>query len=237
METKKKEPIRFIAGFAFVLAAASEMAFYIYLGRLLGRFSVSIPMWIDMAGKVLTGVALFVEMSPLVLAGSAVSLISLIIRGINSHFTVNAGYINAKFWTSGLLWIIFWALVAISVLPVLNKKYARISCFAAGLVELLQFVVIMPEEVAMIKEYGLSIARICDIMPEILLAIGAILLGMALPEMLEKSKKRKITVKQPQSGTESKIEQLEKLNALLEKGYITKEEFDAKKDQIMNPKV
>lgn len=71
----------------------------------------------------------------------------------------------------------------------------------------------------------------------LLLAVGAILLGIALPEMLEKPKKRKIAVKRPQSGTESKIEQLEKLNALLEKGYITKEEFDAKKDQIMNPKV
>lgn len=237
METKKKEPIRFIAGFAFVLAAASEMAFYIYLGRLLGRFSVSIPMWIDMAGKVLTGAALFVGMSPLVLAGSAVSLISLFIRGINCHFTVNAGYINAKFWTSGLLWIIFWVLVAISVLPVLNKKYARTACFAAGLVELLHFVMIMPEQAEMIKEYGVSVARICDILPVILLAVGAILLGMALPEMLVKPKKKEIAVKQPQSSTESKIEQLERLNRLLEKGYITKEEFDVKKDQIMNPKV
>ena len=71
----------------------------------------------------------------------------------------------------------------------------------------------------------------------LLLAVGAILLGIALPEMLEKPKKRKNAVKKLQSGTESKIEQLEKLNALLEKGYITKEEFDAKKDQIMNPKV
>ena len=71
----------------------------------------------------------------------------------------------------------------------------------------------------------------------LLLAVGAILLGVVLPEMLEEPKKKEVAVKQPQSGTESKIEQLEKLNALLEKGYITKEEFDAKKDQIMNPKV
>ena len=71
----------------------------------------------------------------------------------------------------------------------------------------------------------------------LLLAVGAILLGMALPEMLEKPKKKEIAVKQPQSSTESKIEQLERINRLLEKGYITKEEFDAKKDQIMNPKV
>ena len=51
--------------------------------------------------------------------------------------------------------------------------------------------------------------------------------------MTEKPKKKKTITKQAQGGAESKLEQLEKLNALLEKGYITKEEFDAKKKQIM----
>ena len=51
--------------------------------------------------------------------------------------------------------------------------------------------------------------------------------------MTEKPKKKKTITKQVQGGAESKLEQLGKLNALLEKGYITKEEFDAKKKQIM----
>ena len=236
MTAKKSEPIRFIAGFSFVLAAVSEMIVYIYLWKLLGRFSVSILMWMDMAGKLLMGVSLFVGMSPLALVGSILSLISLIVRGINCHFTINAGFINAEFWTSGLLWIIFWALIAISALPVLNKKYARLLCFVAGFIELVHLGIIMPDQITMINKYGLSVARICDILPVFLLAIGAILLGMMFPEMTEKPKKKENVTKQAQIGAESKLEQLEKLNGLLEKGYITKEEFDAKKDQIMNPK-
>ena len=51
--------------------------------------------------------------------------------------------------------------------------------------------------------------------------------------MTEKPKKKKTITKQAQGGAESKLERLGKLNALLEKGYITKEEFDAKKKQIM----
>ena len=233
MTAKKREPIRYIAGFMFALAAASEMVFYIYLGRLLGKFSVSAPMWMDMAGKVLTGVALFVGISPLVLAGSAVSLISLIVRGINCHFTVRAGYIDARFWTSGLLWIIFWALIAISVLPGFNKKYAKIPCFAAGLVELVHFGGTMPEQMEMISKYGRTVTRICDILPMLFLAAGAILFGIVAPEMQKKPKNYKAVEREQKSGVESRLDQIEKLNGLLEKGYITKEEFDNKKKQIM----
>ena len=230
MTAQKKEPIRYIAGLMFVLAAASEMVFYIYLGRLLGKFSVSAPMWMDMAGKVLTGVALFVGISPLVLAGSTVSLISLIVRGINCHFTVHAGYIDARFWTSGLLWMIFWALMAVSVLPDL---YARIPCFAAGLVELIHFGVIMSEQMEMISKYGLTVANICNILPVPLLAAGAILFGIVVPEMQKKPKNYKAVEREQKSGVGSRLNQVEKLNGLLEKGYITREEFDNKKSQIM----
>lgn len=239
MKNEKKPLIQYAACACFAISAVTNIPFIAKLLGFTGFVGSKIDaflMILDSIGKALMAVSIAFSISNIAVVGIVSSLVSLLIRGVQCKFTIHAGFVDAKLWTSGFLWMAFWLLMAISVLLDFNKKYARISCFAAGLVELLHFVVIMPEQVAMIKEYGLSIARICDIMPVILLAIGAILLGMALPEMLEKSKKRKIAVKQPQSGTESKIEQLEKLNALLEKGYITKEEFDAKKNQIMNPK-
>lgn len=233
MTDKKSESLRVITGLLFVLAAASEMAIYIGLWQLLGRFSVSIPMWVDMAGKVITGVAVLVGMPQLVLAGSALSLISLMVRGISNRFTVNAGFIDAKFWTSGLLWIIFWVLIAVSVLPMLNKRYARPVCFAAGFVELVHFGITMPEQIALINEYGLSVMRICDILPMLFLSAGAILFGIIFPEMQVRTKDKNMAVMVQRPNTENKLTQIEKLNGLLEKGYITKEEFDSKKERIM----
>lgn len=218
METRKKEPIRFIAGFAFVLAAVAEIVFYIQLGKLLGRFSIGADMWIDMAGKFMVGAAIFAEVPALVLAGSVVSLLSIAMR-----------MISGGVWGYGVFWAFFWSILAIAMLiSFVNKKYARLFCFGAGGVEMVHFTWAVRQMGAGVIFIPLSI---------LLLAVGAILLGVVLPEMLEEPKKKEVAVKQPQSGTESKIEQLEKLNALLEKGYITKEEFDAKKDQIMNPKV
>ena len=233
MVVKNNKSVRVIAGLLFMLAAASEMAIYIGLWKLLGRFSVSIPMWVDMAGKVVTGVAVLVGMPQLVFAGSILSLLSLMVRGISNHFTVNAGFIDAEFWTSGLLWIIFWVLIAVSVLPILNKKYAKLVCFAAGFIELAHLGISMPEQIALINEYGLSVTRICDILPMFFLSAGAILLGIIPPEMQVRTKDKDMDVVVRQSNTENKLAQIEKLNGLLEKGYITKEEFDSKKERIM----
>lgn len=233
MTVKKSESVRIIAGLLFVLAAASEMAIYIDLWRWLGVFSVSIPMWIDMAGKVITGVVVFVGMPQLALAGSALSLLSLIVRGISNRFTVNAGFIDAEFWTSGLLWIIFWLLIAISVLPILNKKYARLVCFAAGFLELAHFGMTMAEQMTLINKYGLDFTSVCELLSILFLAVGAILLGVVLPEMYTERKNKDMAVAVPKTNTENRLVQIEKLNDLLEKKYITKEEFDAKKEQIM----
>lgn len=225
MTMKKNEGFKYLAGISFVLTAVLEVAFYIQVGKLIGYFSMDISMWIDVIGKVLTGIAVLVEMPILVFAGSAVSLISLGMR-----------MISGGVWMYGVFWTIFWSILAIAMLiSLVNKKYARLICFGAGGVEMVHFARAVRQMGASVIE--LNFRSFFIPLSILLLAVGAILLGIALPEMLEKPKKRKIAVKQPQSGTESKIEQLEKLNALLEKGYITKEEFDTKKDQIMNPKV
>ena len=218
MMTKKDETIKCLSGLFFALTAVAEIVFYIQHGKLLGRFSISADMWIDMAGKFMVGAAIFSEVPALVLAGSVVSLLSIAMR-----------MISGGVWEYGVFWAFFWSILAIAMLiSFVNKKYARLFCFGAGGVEIVHFM-------WAVRQMGTGVIFIP--LSILLLAVGAILLGIALPEMLEKPKKRKNAVKQPQSGTESKIEQLEKLNALLEKGYITKEEFDAKKDQIMNPKV
>lgn len=218
MMTKKDETIKCLSGLFFALTAVAEIVFYIQLGKLLGRFSISADMWIDMAGKFMVGAAIFSEVPALVLAGSVVSLLSIAMR-----------MISGGVWGYGVFWAFFWSILAIAMLiSFVNKKYARLFCFGAGGVEIVHFT-------WAVRQMGTGVIFIP--LSILLLAVGAILLGIALPEMLEKPKKRKNAVKQPQFGTESKIEQLEKLNALLEKGYITKEEFDAKKDQIMNPKV
>lgn len=235
MVVKNNKSFRVIAGLLFMLAAASEMAIYIDLWKLLGRFSVSIPMWVDMAGKVITGVAVLVGMPQLVFAGSILSLISLMVRGISNHFTVNAGFIDAEFWTSGLLWIIFWVLIAVSVLPILNKKYARLVCFAAGFVELAHFGITVAEQMTLIDKYGygLNVTSVCEVLSMLFLAAGAILLGVILSEMRAETKNKDMAVAVPQTNTENRLVRIEKLNDLLEKKYITKEEFDAKKEQIM----
>lgn len=240
MKSKTKGIVRWLASGCFIVSAIANIPYIIRLLGLtgfVGSKSGALLMILDSIGKALMALAIVTSAFGVAIAGSVGNLLSLIIRGIRCNFTIHAGFVDARFWTSGLLGIVFWALIAISALPVLNKKYARISCFAAGLVELLHFVVIVPEQAAMIKEYGLSVARVCDILPVILLAVGAILLGMAFPEMQEQTKKKDIPVKQMQTGPENKLEQLEKLNALLEKGYVTKEEFDAKKEQIVNSSV
>ena len=51
--------------------------------------------------------------------------------------------------------------------------------------------------------------------------------------MQKKPKNYKAVEREQKSGVESRLDQIEKLNGLLEKGYITKEEFDNKKKQIM----
>lgn len=225
MMTKKDETIKCLSGLFFALTAVAEIVFYIQLGKLLGRFSISADMWIDMAGKFMVGAAIFAEVPALVLAGSVVSLLSIAMR-----------MISGGVWGYGVFWAFFWSILAISMLiSFVNKKYARLICFGAGGVEMVHFAWAVRQMGASVIE--LNFRSFFIPLSILLLAVGAILLGIALPEMLEKPKKRKNAVKQPQYGTESKIEQLEKLNALLEKGYITKEEFDAKKDQIMNPKV
>lgn len=218
MMTKKDETIKCLSGLFFALTAVAEIVFYIQLGKLLGRFSIGADMWIDMAGKFMVGAAIFAEVPALVLAGSVVSLLSIAMR-----------MISGGVWGYGVFWAFFWSILAIAMLiSFVNKKYARLICFGAGGVEMVHFT-------WAVRQMGTGVIFIP--LSILLLAVGAILLGIVLPEMLEKPKKRKNAVKQPQYGIESKIEQLEKLNALLEKGYITKEEFDAKKDQIMNPKV
>lgn len=218
MVTKKDETIKCLSGLFFALTAVAEIVFYIQHGKLFGRFSISADMWIDMAGKFMVGAAIFAEVPALVLAGSVVSLLSIAMR-----------MISGGVWGYGVFWAFFWSILAIAMLiSFVNKKYARLFCFGAGGVEIVHFT-------WAVRQMGTGVIFIP--LSILLLAVGAILLGIVLPEMLEKPKKRKNAVKQPQYGTESKIEQLEKLNALLEKGYITKEEFDAKKDQIMNPKV
>mgnify|MGYP000148732819 CR=1 FL=1 len=240
MKNEKKPLIQYTACACFAISAVANVPFIAELLGFTGFVGSKIDaflMILDSIGKALVAVSIAFSISNIAVVGIVSSFVSLLVRGVQCKFAIHAGFIDAKLWTSGLLWMAFWLLMMVSVLLDFNKKYARTACFAAGLVELLHFVMIMPEQAEMIKEYGVSVARICDILPVILLAVGAILLGMALPEMLEKPKKKEIAVKQPQSSTESKIEQLERLNRLLEKGYITKEEFDVKKDQIMNPKV
>lgn len=204
-----------MSGVFFALTAVLEIAFYVQLAKLLGYFSMDMSMWIDVAGKVLVGVAIFIEVPAMVLVGSIVSLISLAMR-----------MISGGVWTYGVLWTIFWVILAISYV---SKKYIKLVCFAAGAVEIVHFVL----AVQRMNIARLTFTSIYIPLSALLLALGAVFLGMVLPEIMEKPKKEEVTAKQVPVGAESKLEELEKLNGLLEKGYITKEEFNAKKEQIM----
>ena len=215
MGTKRKEPFKYLAGILFILAAVAEIAFYIQLGKLLGSFSISVQMWIDMVGKAIIGVAMLAEMPVLVLVGSSVSLLSLAMR-----------MISGGVWLYGVFWTIFWIVLAVSWV---NRKYARVICFAAGVVELVHFVwAVLHMNTTRLTFMGIYIP-----LSVLLLAVGAFFMGMALPEMQGKAKNKDVVVVEPQTNTENRLVQIEKLNDLLAKGYITKEEFDAKKEQIM----
>ena len=215
MTMKKNEGFKYLAGISFVLTAVLEVAFYIQVGKLIGYFSMDISMWIDVIGKVLTGIAVLVEMPILVFAGSAVSLISLGMR-----------MISGEVWTYGVFWTIFWSILAISYV---SKKYARPICFAAGAVEMVHFVLTVQQA----NVARLSFVSIYVPLSVLILALGAIFLGVVIPEMVRKPKQKSAAGKKPQASTENKLEQIEKLNDLLKKGYITKEEFDTKKEQLM----
>lgn len=215
MTARKNEPFKYLAGLIFILAVVAELAFYIQLGKLLGSFSIGTQMWIDMAGKALIGIAMLAEVPALVLVGSIVSLISLAMR-----------MVSGGVWLYGVFWTIFWIVLAISYV---NKKYARVVCFTAGVVELAHF----GWAVFHMNTARLSFTGIYMPLSILLLAIGAFFMGMALPEMRTKTKDGNVVLTSPQVDTEDKLAQIEKLNELLEKGYITKEEFDAKKEQIM----
>ena len=219
MITKKNEAFKYLSGVFFVLTAVLEIVFYVQLAKLLGYFSMDMSMWIDVVGKVLAGAAIFIEVPIMVLAGSIVSLISLAMR------TISGGV-----WTYGVLWTVFWVILAISCV---SKKYTKLACFAAGAVEIIHFVL----AVQRMNIARLTFTSIYIPLSVLFLALGAVFLGMVLPEMLEKPNQKNAEMKQSHASTESKLEQIEKLNGLLEKGYITKEEFDTKKEQIMKSEV
>lgn len=222
MATKKDEKLECTSGVFFALAAVVEIVFYIQHGILFGEFWVSAAMWIDMAGKFIVGAAIFAEAPVLILAGSAASLLSLAMR------TVSNGV-----WVYGVFWGIFWSVLTISIAVFLvNKKYAGSICFGAGGVEVVHFV----WAVWQMGTIEWNLIRFYTLVSILLLAIGAILLGMELPKMSVKPKRKTIAEKHPRFGAESKLERLEKLNGLFEKGYITEEEFISKKEQIINPK-
>lgn len=248
MKNKKKRMIQYVACVCFTISAVMNVPYIVelfgligfvskngMLGMILAMFLISL----EIIGKVLVVISIELLLSNMAIVGSVMSFVSLLIRGVQCKFTV-FGETGAEYWTSGLFWTIFWAIMAISMLPCLNKKSARKLCFAAGFVELIHLGIILPEQMTLLDRYGWSFVRDCstytvnfDLLPVLVLAIGAILLGMILPEMTEKPKEKEVAAKQVQIGAENKLVQLEKLNGLLEKGYITKEEFDTKKEQIM----
>ena len=249
MKNEKKRIVRYISCACFAISAVINVPSIVTLfgamdvaksgngafGIILAAFVISL----EIIGKVLVAVSIALSIPNMAIVGSVMSFVSLLIQGVRCKFTI-IGATGAEFWTSGLFWMIFWAIMAISTLSGLNKKDARKLCFVAGLVELIHFGVILPERIALLNRYGWSFVREShtysvkfDLLSVLLLAIGTVLLGMILSEMMEKPKKKGVDVKQAQIGAESKLEQLEKLNGLLKKGYITKEEFDAKKEQII----
>ena len=249
IKNEKKQMIRYVACACFIIRAVINIPSIVTLfsvmdvaksknstfGIILAAFLISL----EIIGEVLVTVSIALSIPNMAIVGSVMSFASLLIRGVRCKFTI-FGATDVEFWTSGLFWIVFWGVMSLSMLLGLNKKNIRKLCFAAGFLELIHFGVILPEQVALIDRYGWLF--VCenhtysvnfDLLPVLLLATGAILFGIILPEMTEKPKKKKTITKQAQGGAESKLEQLGKLNALLEKGYITKEEFDAKKKQIM----
>lgn len=248
MKNEKKRTIQYLSCACFAISAITKAPYIVKLFGLIdfagksSTFGMILTVFLflgEFVGNTLVAVSIALSIPNIAIVGSVISFVSLLIRGVRCKFTI-FGATDTEFWTSGLFWTIFWAIMAISALSGCNKKNTRKLCFAAGLVELIHFVVILPEQIALIEKYGWSFVRDYsaytvnfDLFPVLLLAIGAILLGIILPEMTEKPKKEEPIAKQVQVGAENKLAQLEKLNGLLEKGYITKEEFDAKKEQIM----
>lgn len=215
MTRKKNETFKYLSGVCFVLTAVLEIAFFVQAAKVLGYFSMGIPAWIDVVGKVLVGVAVFIEVPTMVLAGSVVSLILMAMR-----------MISGDVWIYDIFWTIFWAILAISCV---SKKHNKLVCFAAGVVEIVHFV-LTARQINIARLSFISIYRPLSVL---LLALGAIFLGMEFSEKSGKRKQKSTAVKQLKVNMEDKLVRIEKLNGLLEKGYITKEEFGAKKKQIM----
>lgn len=223
MTTKKNEAFKYLAGLLFLLSAVLLVADYIQTiqaGMIyfsMGKFSYETTMILDVIGRTVIAGAVLSEIPVLIPVGAGINLISLAMKSLPIGMLLNE-----------IFWAVFWILIGISIV---GKKYIKAICFTAGVINTANFVWVLIQ--SEIDFTNLSFMTVSTPLMILLLALGAVFLGMVLPEIMEKPKKEEVAAKQAQVGAESKLEEFEKLNGLLEKGYITKEEFNAKKEQIM----
>lgn len=208
MDMKKNDILRYCAGGAFLFQALSQLVGGLYLGNVIGLII-----------NALIGVSFFIKKPVLATVGgavwilmSAIELIELLSYGVFAMFIE-----DGRYWWPVMQILFLAADILFFVLTITRKKQLGYAAAVICGIGYLGNVLLLHSS----PTVGM-----------ILTVAGYVLAGLAYGDMPTKVKKTVSAV--VYNSAADKIQRLENLQNLLEKGIITQEEFDAKKHQLLN---
>lgn len=209
-----KTTIKYFAGVCFGILAVLSLINLVE--------SHSIEDLVLTACYILVMISLFLSMRMLSMIGCGLLAFQRLLFIIkHGKGMIAAGYSSSFVFIWGIFAVYFILLLIASI----NFKASKAFGIAASILAFTIFV--------FLKIKGLRLSPTSHLL-YLLYILGAFLLGMAFDGKNEYPSENKVTNKQANPGViESNTERLLKLKELLDRGIITREEFDAKKKEIL----
>lgn len=225
---KNKKSLRYAAGACFGICSLIEII-WIVLNILDGVYEYyGFSPWhlIWPIGYALIAVSMFASIDILTSVGGGI-LTVVAVRLLIDDF----GYYTH---TISMIEDLLWLIVCILLVVIgLNRKNVKMICIVAGALLAVRFFLIFFGHKIAYGYFGLDFS---GFLQYIILIVGTILIGLALnidsPQESNNKTVSSCSIKST-AQVESKINQLVKLKDFLDNGYISQEEFDAKKKQIL----
>lgn len=219
---KNNKSLRYVAGACFGICSLMHVIFIVL--DMLNGYMFSPWSLVSPVGFALIAVSMFASMDILTSVGGGILAV-----GAARMLIDDLGYYA---YTIYIIDDLLWLIVCILLIVIgLNRKNVKMICIVDGVLLAVQLFLVFFGTAY--EYFGLSFWGFLEYVIQI---VGTILIGLALNIDSTQESNNKVDSSSSINSTapvKNQIDQLIKLKGFLDNGYISQEEFDAKKKQIL----